>query len=185
METDPRYTAVAIALHWLMAVLLVAGFSLGLSMVDLPLSPTKLQWYSWHKWIGVTVFGLAALRLGWRAFKAPPPLPASVPRWQHTASKATHRVLYLLMLVTPVCGWLFSSAKGVPTVYLGLWSLPDLIAKDDQLAAVLKNFHMAFAYTLAALVVLHVAAALKHHFIDRDTVLGRMLPFVRTIRTLP
>ena len=176
---DQRYTPVAIALHWLMAGLIVAGFGLGLSMVDLPLSPTKLQWYSWHKWIGVTVFGLAVLRLCWRLRKAPPPLPASVPPWQHTVSKATHFVLYALMLATPVLGWLFSSAKGVATVYLGLWRLPDVVAKDEALATILKNAHMALAFLLATLIVLHVAAALKHHFIDRDTVLSRMFPFVR------
>ena len=179
---DQRYTGVAIALHWLMAGLIVAGFGLGLSMVDLPLSPTKLQWYSWHKWIGVSVFGLAVLRLCWRLFKAPPPLPASVPRWQHTVSKATHLVLYALMLATPVLGWLFSSAKGVATVYLGLWRLPDVVAKDETFAVVLKNAHMALAYLLATLIVLHIAAALKHHFIDRDTVLARMFPFVRIKR---
>jgi cytochrome b561 len=175
-----RYTRVAIALHWLMAALIVSGWTLGLSMVDLPFSPTRLKWYSWHKWIGVTVFGLAALRLCWRLLKAPPPLPASVPPWQHTVSKATHVVLYVLMLVTPVIGWLFSSAAGMPTVYLGLWRLPDLVVKDEALAGVLQNTHAALAYLLAALIVLHIAAALKHHFIDRDTVLARMFPFIRT-----
>lgn len=174
-----RYTATAITLHWLMAGLIVAGFGLGLSMVDLALSPTKLRWYSWHKWIGVTVFGLAALRLCWRLLKAPPPLTGSVRPWQHTASRATHLVLYVLMLVTPVLGWLFSSAKGIPTVYLGLWRLPDVIARDEALAATLRDTHAALAYLFATLIVLHIAAALKHHFIDRDAVLARMLPFAR------
>ena len=174
-----RYSATAIVLHWLMAALVVAGFSLGWSMVDLPFSPTRLRWYSWHKWIGVTVLGLAALRLVWRLSHAPPSLPDTVPAWQRRASTATHWLLYGLMLSTPVAGWLFSSAKGLPTVYLGLWQLPDLVARDDALAAVLKAGHMVLAYGLAALVGLHVAAALKHHFIDRDAVLARMLPFLR------
>ena len=175
----PRFTATAIALHWLVFALIACGFMLALYMTGLPLSPAKLKYYSWHKGIGVTVFMLAVARLLWRlAYGAPPP-PASMPAWQRRAATASHALLYVLILVIPVSGWLYSSASGVPTVYLGLLQLPDLLARDKTLAEALNNVHIALNYTMLALVVIHAGAALKHHFIDGDDVLARMLPFVK------
>ena len=176
LADEARYTRIAIALHWAIAALILCTFPLGLYMADLPLSPHKLRVYSYHKWIGVTVFGLAALRLAWRATHRPPPLPQAVPAWQRRAAHGVHWLLYALLLAIPLSGWLHSSATGVPTVYLGLWQLPDVVAKDKALAAALKLAHQTLNFTLLALVVLHVAAALKHHFVDRDRVLARMLP---------
>ena len=173
----PRFTATAIALHWLVFVLIACGFTLGLTMTDMPLSPLKLKYYSWHKWIGVTVFMLAAVRAAWRLSHDVPPAPAAMPAWQRAAATALHALLYVLILVIPVSGWLHSSATGVPTVYLGLLQLPDLLARDKALAEVLKYVHFALNCTLFALVAIHVGAALKHHYIDRDDVLLRMLPF--------
>ena len=167
----PRYTSTAIALHWLIAALIVCGFTLGLSMVDLPLSRQKLQWYSWHKSIGLTVFLLSCARLAWRRWHPSPP-PPPMPDWQ----------LYVLPLVIPVSGWLYSSATGVQVVYLGLVPLPDLVPKDKGLAAVLRICHVTLNFTLLTLVCVHAAAALKHHMIDRDTVLWRMFPAVRPRR---
>ncbi|MDD3884350.1 MAG: cytochrome b [Gallionella sp.] len=172
-----RYTLTAISLHWLMAVLLFGIFPLGIYMHDLPLSPAKLQLYSYHKWIGVTVFMLVLLRLLWRATHKPPPLPFGMPRWQEWASGAVHALLYLLMLVVPVSGWLMSSAKGFKTVWFGIVALPDLVAKDKALGEWLGEVHEVLSFTLALLIVLHVAAALKHHFLERDDVLRRMLPW--------
>ena len=163
------------ALHWLTAALILANLLLGLSMVPLPISPRKLQWYIWHKWIGVTVLVLTAVRLGWRACDPPPP-PVAMARWQRRAAAATHAVLYGLLLLVPVSGWLYSSATGVQVVYLGIVPLPDLVAKDRALAVVLKGVHLALNFGLFALVCVHAAAALKHHFVDRDAVLARMLP---------
>lgn len=170
------YTAVAISLHWLIALLIFGGFGLGWYMHELPLSPQKLKLYSWHKWIGVTVFGLVLLRAAWRTRHPPPPLPASVPLWQRRASAASHALLYGLMIVIPLSGWLYSSASGFPTVYLGIpaLTLPDLVEKDKLLAASLKTVHLWLNYLLAALVSLHVAAALKHQFVDRDGLLRRL-----------
>jgi cytochrome b561 len=162
-------------LHWLTAALLVANLLLGLSMVPLSISPQKLQWYIWHKWIGVTVLVLTAARLGWRA-RNPPPPPVAMARWQRRAAAATHAVLYGLLLLVPVSGWLYSSATGIQVVYLGIVPLPDLVAKDKALADVLKGVHLALNFGLFALVCVHAAAALKHHFVDRDAVLARMLP---------
>ena len=115
-----RYTTTAIALHWLIAALIVGGFTLGLSMVGLPLSRQKLQWYAWHKWIGITVFLLSCARLAWRWGHHPPPAPRAMPRWQVRAARWAHGLLYALLLVIPLTGWLFSSASGVQVVYLGL-----------------------------------------------------------------
>lgn len=170
-----RYDTTAIALHWLIAVLVVCGFTLGLSMVDLPISRQKLQWYAWHKWFGVTVFLLTCARLAWRWRHPAPPLPP-MPAWQTRASHVSHLALYILTLVIPLSGWVYSSSTGVQVVYLGLVPLPDLVAKDRELAAVLRAVHVTLNFTLLAVVCVHVAAALKHHYHDRDTVLIRMLP---------
>jgi cytochrome b561 len=176
MGTDASgYTRTAVTLHWITAVLIVAGFAIGLYAVDLKLSPTKLRLYSWHKWIGVTVFWLAIARLAWRWKFPAPPLPMTMPRWERLVARGTHAAIYVLLLVLPVSGWIMSSASGVPVVYFGVWQLPDLVAKDKALADVLKLVHYGLNKTLLTLVVLHVAAALKHHFVDRDSVLRRML----------
>jgi len=172
-----RYTLTAISLHWLMALLLFGIFPLGIYMHDLPLSPTKLQLYSYHKWIGVTIFLLVLVRLFWRATHTPPPLPDTIPRWQQLASQAVHTGLYGLMLAVPVSGWLMSSAKGFKTVWFGIVALPDLVAKDKVLGEWLGEVHEMLSFTLALLVALHIAAALKHHFLERDDVLRRMLPW--------
>lgn len=179
--TDDRraYSAVSIGLHWTVFILIIAAWSLGLYMVDLPLSPQKLKYFSWHKWIGVTIFFLAVFRAVSRLVHPPPPLPASVPPWQRMAEGVSHVLLYLLIFVVPVSGWLYSSASGVPTVYLGWIQLPDLVEKDKALAELLKQTHILLNTVLFAIVCIHAAAALKHHFLDRDDVLARMLPFLK------
>jgi cytochrome b561 len=170
-----RYGGVAMALHWLTAALVVANLALGVSMVPLPLSPRKLQWYMWHKWIGITVFIATSARLAWRAHQPPPPL-LPMPEWQRRAATVSHALMYILLAVIPVSGWLYSSSTGVQVIYLGLVPLPDLLPKDRTLASVLKWIHFGLNSTLLAVVSLHVAAALKHRFADRDGTLSRMLP---------
>jgi cytochrome b561 len=178
MDTAPSYTRTAVALHWLAALLIVCNLMLGVSMVELPLSPLKLRAFGWHKWIGITVFLVASARLAWR-YANPPPPPVAMPEWQRRAAAATHAALYVLMLAVPLSGWIYSSSTGVSVVYLGLVPLPDLVAKDKALAAVLKAVHVTLNLGLVALVGVHAGAALKHHFVDRDAVLPRMLPFLR------
>jgi cytochrome b561 len=173
-----RYDNAAIALHWIAAALILDNLLLGLSMVPLPISPQKVHWYLWHKSIGLTVFVLTSLRLAWRARGGHPP-PVAMPRWQRRAARATHALLYLLLLAIPVSGWLYSSSTGVQVVYLGLVPLPDLVAKDKALAHALRIAHIALNSTLFAVVCIHVAAALRHHFVDRDVTLARMLPLVK------
>jgi cytochrome b561 len=166
------YTRTAIAFHWLIALLIVCGFGLGWVMTDIPgFTPAKL--------IGVTVFALSVLRILWRATHGAPPLPRRMASWQRTAAHLTHLLLYVLMIAIPVSGYLYSSAANVPVVYLGLVPLPRLIAPDPVLKVVLKNIHITLNYTLLVLFVLHVAAALKHQWLDRDGLLSRMIPFIK------
>ena len=169
------YTGIAIIFHWLIALLFFTAFPLGIYMADLPLSPTKLQLYSYHKWIGITVLMLAILRVLWRISHRPPALPASLPRWQQIATHAEHHSLYLLLLLIPISGWLMSSAKGFQTVWFGILPLPDLVAKNKALGNFLQETHELLNFTLMGLVSLHILAALKHHFIDHDGILVRML----------
>jgi cytochrome b561 len=172
------YTRTAVVLHWFVALLIACGFTLGATMTDLHMSPRKLRLYSYHKWIGITVLGLVAIRLIWRLTHAAPALEP-MPRWQRIAAHGTHRLLYLLMIATPLAGWLYSSASGYPVVYLKLWQLPDLVSKNKELADVLVEVHGYLAWTLFYVVLLHAAAALKHHFFDRDATLRRMLAWRR------
>ena len=177
MTLAARYTHPAIAFHWLLAVLIVGSFAFGLYMVDLPFSPTRIKQYNWHKWAGITILTLSALRLLWRLGHRPPTLTNKMPAWQAKASQATHGLLYLLFFAAPLAGWAYSSAAGFPVVYFGVLQLPDIVARNADLAAVLKLTHRVLTYSLAVLVMLHVAAALKHQWIDRDRLLARMNPF--------
>ena len=175
------YGAVAVGFHWLLALALLGTFSVGFYMSDLPFSPLRLKLYNWHKWAGVTILVLSAARLAWRLAHRPPALPAALlavmPAWQRRAHHATHGLLYLLFLALPLSGWAYSSAAGFPVVWFGVLPLPDWMPVNKPLAdAVLKPLHQTFAYALAALVLLHVAAALKHQFVDRDGLLRRMWP---------
>lgn len=174
-----RYTHTAVALHWLIALLIFGAFPLGVYMHELPLSPYKLQLYSYHKWAGMTVLLLALLRVLWRLTHKPPPLLPGMPRWQEIAAHVVHHGLYLLVLAVPLSGWLMSSALGFPVVWFGVLPLPDLIGKDKALGDMLKEVHEVLNYTLLLLVLAHVGGALKHHLIDRDGTLARMLPFLK------
>ncbi|OAM52206.1 cytochrome b [Methylovorus sp. MM2] len=172
-----KYTMTAISLHWWIALLIFIAFPLGVYMHDLPLSPYKLKLFSWHKWIGVTVFLFAVLRIFWRISHQAPALPAGLPQWQKLASHVTHILLYVLIVAVPLSGWLMSSAKGFQTVWFGILPLPDLISKDRELGNLLVIVHKTLNFSLLALVGMHIMAALKHHFIDKDVILRRMLPF--------
>lgn len=179
MKNTDRYTTFAIAMHWLVAALIFCTFPLGIYMHDLPLSPLKLQLISYHKWLGVTIFLLVLVRLTWRATHTPPALPDSMAVWKQRAAHGVHHLLYALMVFIPISGWLMSSAKGVPVVYLGLVQLPDLVGKDKALGNALQTLHVSLNYALLGLIILHLAAALKHHFVDRDATLSRMLPLLK------
>jgi cytochrome b561 len=172
--TSTRYTGVAIALHWFLAVMIATGFLIGLQMSDAPVSPVRVRWINYHKWIGITILALSLFRLLWRFGHQPPTPPGSMPSWQRTAWRWTHRAMYVFFFIVPLAGWAYSSADGFHVVYLGFIRLPDLAPKDKALADLLIDVHATLAWTLASLVGLHVAAALKHHFIDKDGLLLRM-----------
>jgi cytochrome b561 len=168
-----RYTAVAIGLHALLALAIVGSLVVGLYMTGLPFSPTRLKLYNWHKWAGVSILVLSAIRLLWRLTHRPPPdLPMSA--WQQRAAHAAHLLMYLLFFAVPLMGWAYSSAAGFPIVLFGVLPLPDFVPVNRELADALKPWHGWLAKGLAAVVLLHVAAALKHHFVDRDGLLKRM-----------
>lgn len=175
-----RYTATAMLLHWLSALLVAGLLALGWYMADLPLTPQRLKLYNWHKWAGVSVLALTLLRLLWRWTHRPPALPAELvartPAWQQRLAALTHVALYGLLLVVPLIGWAYSSAAGFSVVWFGVLPLPDLLPKDKALAELVKPWHAVAAFSLGALVVLHLAAALKHQFVDKDGLMRRMWP---------
>ncbi|HZR36351.1 MAG TPA: cytochrome b [Nevskia sp.] len=168
-----NYTRTAVALHWAVAGFIIIAFTVGLIVSDLPFSPQKLRWVNYHKWLGVTVLILVALRALWRLTHRPPELPP-MPAWQEFGAKLSHGLMYTLMFAVPFSGWVFSSADGFRVVYLGLLPLPNLVAKNKLLADTLFDIHEGFAWTLCYVLLLHVAAAFKHHFLDRDDTLRRM-----------
>lgn len=175
MTPDPtsKYTTPAIAMHWLLALLLLTTFFVGIYMNNLPVSPQRLKMINWHKWAGVMVLVLSALRLLWR-LRNRPPSELLMPAWQKRAAKLTHGALYLLFFAVPLSGWAYSSAAGFPIVWFGVLPLPDFVAANRAVAEAIKPLHGWLAGALATLVVAHVAAALKHQFIDRDGLLSRM-----------
>lgn len=177
---EPRYGLMAIVLHWLLAVFILSVFAMGVYVADLPFSLAKLKLINWHKWAGVFILALSAWRLLWRLTHRPPALPARIdqamPGWQRVAFHGTHHLMYLLFFAVPLLGWAYSSAKGYPIVWFGVLPLPDWVPVNEALAQVLKPLHALAAYGLIGLVVLHVAAALKHQFIDRDGLIDRMRP---------
>ncbi len=177
LQTTPplRYSRIAIGLHWVLALALAGSFSVGLFMADLAASPLKLRLYNWHKWAGITILLLSALRLAWRLTHRPP-ADVAMPHWQQRAARLTHRLLYALFFAVPLVGWAYSSAAGFPVVLFGVLPLPDFVSADKALAEAIKPWHGNLAFALAGLVLLHAAAALKHHFIDHDGLLGRMWP---------
>lgn len=175
-----RYSGVAIALHWVLALALLGMVGFGLYMADLPFSPARLKLYNWHKWAGVCVLVLSLARLLWRLTHRPPELPAAMqaamPAWQKLAHHGTHAALYALFFAIPLLGWAYSSAAGFPIVVFGVLPLPDWVPVSPDLAEALKPLHKWAALTMTALVGLHVAAVVKHQLIDRDGLLWRMWP---------
>lgn len=172
-----RYTKTSIFLHWLMALMIITTFTLGLTMVDIPgLTPTKLKYFSWHKWLGITILGLGCLRLLWRLKHPAPVYPNSMRQWEKMLAHISHWLLYFLIFTIPISGYFYSLSAGVPVVYLGVIPLPVLIAPNPEWKPLLKLLHYALNVVLLGSVSLHVLAALKHHFIDRDDIFKRILP---------
>ncbi len=181
-----RYGTVAITLHWLIAAAILFMFWLGPYMANLSeTDPWQFPLFQLHKSIGLTILVLTLARLAWRLMNPVPALPDRMPAWERFAARAVHYVLYALMIVTPVFGWATVSAApiAVPTVWFGLFEWPHMSFLADLPRAQrgayeepLAITHAILAFSMMGLVLLHVAAALKHQFRDRDDVLKHMLP---------
>lgn len=182
------YTAVAIVLHWLMAVMLVGMVFMGWRMEDMrdlalsgELSFAEVQtYYNWHKTIGISLLVLALARLGWRFTHKVPPLPDTMQPWEKLGARASHIGFYAVMIAVPVFGWLTASATNFPS-YLAnnpALELPHLPVPNEAYET-LGSIHGAGGWVIFGLLALHAGAALKHHFINRDGVLTRMIPFLK------
>jgi cytochrome b561 len=163
-------------LHWAMAALILAQIALGIMAVAWRLSPTKLNLYFWHKSTGMLLLALLVLRLGWRLANRAPALPAGLPAWERSAAHAGHALLYLLMAALPVTGWIVNAAANIPLRIFGLIPLPAIVAPDKALADLAAWVHRGLFVLLALVLVAHIGAALRHHFVKRNSVLVRMLP---------
>jgi cytochrome b561 len=186
VTTSRRYTIVAIILHWLIAIGILALLAIGLVMMHATITTaTKFQLFQLHKSIGITILFLVLLRLLWRLFYAPPPLPETMPPLEKKAATGAHHLLYLAMIGLPLTGWALVSVApiNIPTILFGIvhWPhIPILSTLPDKkpIAAVVTAIHTYGAWALIAVIVLHAAAALRHHFFIRDDVLWRMLPIL-------
>ncbi|MBV6424995.1 MAG: Protein YceI [Steroidobacteraceae bacterium] len=178
-NTKERWGSVAKFFHWTIVLLIIGQFVLAFMADSLPVGMQKLAVLARHKSFGITILALAALRLMWRAANRSPVMPSTMAPWERLGARAAHALLYALLFAVPLAGWTMSSAKNFPVSWFGLFQLPDLVAPSESTFETLHEVHEILAFTLGAVAILHMLAALKHHFIDRDTVLRRMLPFVR------
>lgn len=182
-----RWNAVSQIFHWLIAALIIVQASIGLTMVNLPKRPNIIPIFSLHKSIGLTILALAVLRLLWRFGSRHPPLPEDIPGWERGTARATHIALYVLLFAMPLSGWLFDSASSLrPLYWWGVLRMPNLTGGPDATLKVIGySLHVTLFWTLFTVTVLHVGAAVKHHFIDRDKVLLNMLPRKRRTEKSP
>lgn len=172
------YGAIAIILHWAIAILIIGLLGSGLYMAGLPISFQKLKLYGLHKEIGISVLMLTVIRLAWRLNNITPSL-ATLPWWERVAARAMHWAFYGFMFAVPLTGWLMSSAAGLPVSFFGLFVLPDFLAPNDAHMKLLQETHKWLAYALIAAIIGHTGAAFKHHFIDKDDILRRMLSWLK------
>jgi cytochrome b561 len=175
-----RYTALAQGFHWVIAALVVTQFALAWTADDLPLGIHKLALLARHKSFGMTILMLAVLRLLWRFTNPPPALPAGMTPIERALARATHVAFYILLFAMPLTGWMMSSAKNYSVSWFGLFTWPNLIGQNDAAFTFLKSTHDYLSYALLTIAILHVLAALKHHFWNKDEVLVRMLPFTKS-----
>jgi cytochrome b561 len=179
-RTEPaRYSVPAQLFHWVIAALIVTQFVLARLQEDLPLGARKLAILARHKSVGMTILMLAILRLAWRLWHPAPPLPPKMRPFERRAARVTHAAFYVLLFAMPLTGWMMSSAKNYSVSWFGLFTWPNLIGKNEHAFNFLRSTHDILSDALFAIAVLHILAALKHHFWDRDDVLVRMLPFTR------
>jgi cytochrome b561 len=181
-NSDSSWGAPAKLFHWLVAVLIFVQFGLGWLATGWRLSPAKLNLFVWHKSIGMVILALVLVRLLWRLANPTPALPADTPPWERAAARLTHALLYVIMIALPLTGWIHNSAAGVPFSIFWRIPLPALGSPDKHTAELAALAHLSLVVVFAVLLVLHIGAALRHHFVKRDNVLTRMLPARRTLK---
>jgi len=179
-----RYNIIAMILHWLMAFFIISLLVIGKVMVDLPdTDPNKFTLYQSHKSVGLTILVLTFLRILWRLTHASPPLPEDMPRWEQISARASQGILYVMMIAIPLTGWAVASSStlGIPTLWFGLFEVPSLpgVPADQATEELAKGAHELLGNLTILLLLVHTAAALKHHFWNRDDVLKSMVPFLR------
>jgi cytochrome b561 len=175
-NSEDRYGVVTQMLHWAIVALIIVQFVLAERADELPRGMAKIATLAQHKSFGITILFLVLLRVVWRWMNPVPKIPNTLPRWQQLGAHISHYGLYVLLFATPLLGWTMSSARNFPVSYFGLFTLPNLVAPDRTLYEFLHEAHEVAAKLIFGLAVLHAVAALKHHFIDKDNVLRRMLP---------
>lgn len=173
MKTSKAYTFTRKCLHWVIAFLAIFLLGLGLYMVRQPPTPITFERYDLHKSLGVLLLFLALIRSILVLKEGNPPL--LLPKLQRILAKAVHGSLYLLLLLMPLSGWLMSNAGNHPISFFGFFELPALVNPNTTLKILFHALHEWLAYFLIVLIVFHTLAALKHHFIDKDDILKRML----------
>ncbi len=178
-NTDDRYGLISQLFHWLIVALIIFQYTWAWRIDNAEGFRIRLELVTQHKTIGMVVLLLAVLRLAWRLFNRPPDLPAGMPRWERLAAGLSHAVLYGLIFAVPLTGWLYSSAAGLGEYWWGPVSIPGLIETSERLEDVFGLIHQALAISLGLLAIIHVLAALRHHFLKHDDVLRRMLPIWR------
>ena len=175
-NTTAAWGGIAKWFHWTMAVLIFTQFVLGWMAESWRLSPTKLQLFIWHKSIGMLILLLVTLRLLWRLVSSTPMLPAATPTWERYAAHASHAGLYVAMVAMPITGWVINSASKIPFRVFWLFPLPAIVAPDKAVAELAEQAHLLLFIALAALLIVHIVAAWRHHAIKHTDVLTRMLP---------
>ncbi|TVS12804.1 MAG: cytochrome b [Wenzhouxiangella sp.] len=175
-NTPTRYGLVSQLFHWLVVGLIVVQYAWAWRIDNVEGFRARLELVTQHKTIGMVVLALAVLRLLWRLCNRPPPLPGGLARWEVLAARAGHGMLYGLIFAIPLSGWLYSSAAGLGDFWWGPVNFPSLVESSEDLEDLFGLVHRALGVALAAVAGIHVVAALRHHFVLKDTVLKRMLP---------
>ena len=175
-EQPATYAPPARRIHWIMAALVICVIPAGFAMMNVPSGPTQDRLFDLHRSIGFTILCLAVARVVIRLLHTPPGRPADMPMAMWVAAQTTHYALYVLLFVMPVLGWLASNAFGAAVSVFGLFTLPNLVAKNDALADLFGSWHQRLGFLMTALVLLHMGAGLWHGIVRRDGVLSRMLP---------
>ncbi len=177
VQTKTAYDGVAKTLHWIVALLMLVMLTFGWTLGDLPLDE-KVQTLVIHSSLGLSVFLLMGVRLYWRYTHTPPSLPDHMPGWQVTASKMSHRALYFFTMLQPLLGLAQSAYADFAVRPFGAFTVT--LGANENLHEIFHELHEINAMVLIGLVLLHLGAALYHHFVQKDTVLRRMLPFGQT-----